>query len=125
MSNEKFSLSWKEFESCTIDTFKDLLYNQDFTDVTLVCEDDKQIKAHKAVLSSCSNFFKRILKKNPHQHPLIYLRGIKHCNLQAIIQFIYLGQTEVDQEDLELFMIDAKELEIRGLTKTTKGSSYA
>ena len=115
MSSEKCSLSWKEFDSCAIDTFKDLLSDQDFTDVTLACEDNKQVKAHKAILSSSSNFFKRILKNNPHQHTLIYLKGITWSNLQAIIQFIYLGQTEVDRESFETSMNDAKELEVKGL----------
>merc|ERR1712129_216814 len=114
--SDKFSLLWKDFDSCTRDTFKDLLSDQDFTDVTLACEDDKQLKAHKAILSSCSPFFKRILKKNPHQHPLIYLKGMVYANLEAIIQFMYLGQTEVGQKNLGQFMSDAKELEVKGLT---------
>jgi len=35
-----------------------------FTDVTLVCEDLRQIQAHKVVLSACSAVFKRMLEKN-------------------------------------------------------------
>ena len=55
------------------------------------------------------------LGNNPHQHTLIYLKGITWSNLQAIIQFIYLGQTEVERESFEAFMNDAKELEVKGL----------
>ena len=113
---EKVSLSWSEFGSCASNTFIDLLSDQDFTDVTLVCDDDKQIKAHKVILSSCSPLFRRILKNNPHQHPLIYLNGIRFDNLQSVIKFIYLGQTEVEQDDLELFMKAGKELKIKGLS---------
>ena len=43
---------------------------------------------------------------------------MKYSNLLAIIQFIYIGQTDVDHESLELFMIDAQELGIRGLTNS-------
>ena len=117
MSYEKFKLNWNDFGSSTVHTFKDLLTDEDFTEVTLACDDDKQIKAHKAILSASSPFFKRILKKNPHQHPLVYLKGITQQSLQAIIHFIYLGETEVEQEDLDVFMAAAKELEIRGLTE--------
>ena len=117
MSNEKFNLNWNDFGSSTVNTFKDLLTDEDFTDVTLACDDDKQIKAHKAILSASSPFFKRILKMNPHQHPLVYLKGINQQSLQAIIHFIYLGETEVEQEDLDVFMAAAKELEIGGLTE--------
>merc|ERR1719186_1825352 len=114
---EKVSLSWSEFGSCASNTFIDLLSDQDFTDVTLVCDDDKQIKAHKVILSSCSPLFRGILKNNPHQHPLIYLNGIQFDNLQSVIKFIYLGQTEVEQDDLEMFMKAGKELQIKGLSE--------
>ena len=117
MFNEKYNLNWNEFGSSTVETFKELLSDEEFTDVTLACDDDKQIKAHKAILCSSSTFFKRILKKNPHQHPLVYLKGINQESLQSIVQFIYLGQTEVAQDNLDIFMTAAKELEIRGLTE--------
>ena len=74
---EKFNLSWNEFENCASKTVKDLLSDQDFTDVTLVCDEDKQIKAHKVILGSCSSLFANILKSNPHPHPLLYLSGIR------------------------------------------------
>ena len=113
-----FQLAWKEFNSCTSSTFKDLYTDTDFTDVTLATDDDKQIKAHKVILSSCSSFFRRILLNNPHQHPLLYLKGVKFAQLKSIIQFIYLGQAEVNQDDIQNFMESAKDLEIKGLTET-------
>ena len=104
MSEEKFSLSWNEFASSTQNTFRNLIIDQNFTDVTLVSGDNKQIKAHKAIISSCSQFFNQILLSNPHQHPLLFLKDIRYKDLQLIIQFIYLGQTEVSQADLDSFM---------------------
>ena len=90
MAAAKFSLSWSEFDSTVINTFKNLLSDKHFTDVTLVSEDGKQVKAHKVVLSSCSPFFNKVLLETPHQQPLIFLKGIKHSELLAIVQFIYL-----------------------------------
>jgi broad-like protein len=113
-----FQLAWKEFNSCTSSTFQDLYSDTEFTDVTLATDDDKQIKAHKVILSSCSSFFRRILLNNPHQHPLLYLKGINSAHLKSIIQFIYLGQAEVNQDDIQKFMESAKDLEIKGLTTT-------
>ena len=46
---------------------------------------------------------------------VIYLRGIQYKELEAIIQFIYLGQISIKEEDLEDFMTAAKELEIKEL----------
>ena len=93
---EKYNLAWKQFESAASNTLKDLYNDIAFSDVTLVCEDNKQLKTHKVIISSCSPFFKNILKNNPHQHPLIYLKGIKFEQLQSVLKFVYLGQTEVE-----------------------------
>ena len=120
MSSEKFSLSWNEFGTCAQSTFRNLIDDKDFTDVTLVSCDRKQIKAHKVILSSCSQFFHQILLENPHQHPLLFLKDIRHSDLLSIVKFIYLGQTEVTQEDLNHFMEAAEVLEIQGLNENEK-----
>ena len=73
---EAYNICWDKFKVSTSEAFKNLIKDTDFTDVTLACEDGKQIKAHKVILSACSPFFKDILIQNPHTHPLIYLKGI-------------------------------------------------
>jgi len=112
-----FQLAWNEFNSCTSRTFQDLYTDNDFADVTLATEDGQQLKSHKVILSSCSPFFKRILLNNPHQHPLLFLKGVKYSQLKSVLQFIYLGRAEVEQEDLQQFMDSAKDLEIQGLAE--------
>ena len=125
MAAETFNLSWNDFDTCTRKTFQNLISDQDFTDVTLACVDNKQLKAHKVILSACSPFFKSLFLSNPHQHPIIYLKGVNFSDLLCIIQFIYLGQTRVEHSRLENFMITAKELEIQGLItdSNSKGSN--
>ena len=54
-------------------------------------------KAHKVVLSACSPFFKSILKRNPHQHPLLYLKGVNSQDLGSLLNFMYQGQVNVAQ----------------------------
>merc|ERR1712129_282796 len=112
---DTFQLSWTEFGSCASDTIKALISDKEFTDVTLALCDGKQIKAHKVILSARSPFFKNILVKNPHQHPLVYLKGVSYDQLRYILEFIYVGQTEVDQDCLNDFMMVAKDLQIKGL----------
>jgi hypothetical protein len=112
---EKYNICWDEFKVSAGNTFKNLLNDTDFTDVTLACEDGKQIKSHKVILSACSPFFKDILVQNPHAHPLLYLKGISHSQLKNLLNFAYLGETEVGQENLPDFMNVAKELKIEGL----------
>ena len=68
-------LKWDDFQSNTITFLKELFEDQDFVNVTLATEDG-EVRAHKAVLSSGSPFFKNILLKHPHQDPLLYLMGV-------------------------------------------------
>ena len=84
-------------------------------DVTLVCDDDIQIKAHKNILSVSSNFFRNILRKNPHPHPLIYLKGLKHSDLVDLVEFMYSGKVEIAQANLESFLASAQDLKVKGL----------
>ena len=56
---ETFNLSWTDFSSSATESFKKLLTDTSFADVTLVCDDNKQMNAHKVILGSSSQFFKR------------------------------------------------------------------
>ena len=114
MPDEKLCLNWSDFQDLVKVSFGDLRTDKDFTDVTLACE-DQSIKAHKVVLSACSPFFKKLLKTHSHPQPLIYMKGIKASSLAAIIDFLYLGEANVFQEDLDNFLALAEELQLKGL----------
>jgi len=114
--SEKFCLRWNDFESNISDAFKDLREQKDFFDVTLAC-DDSQIEAHKVILSACSPFFRNILRRNPHQHPLLYIKGVKYKELVAVLNFMYMGEVNVVQEELNSFLVVAEELRVKGLTQ--------
>merc|ERR1719342_2002649 len=90
-----------------------MMSSNEFTDVTLVTEDKKHFKAHKVVLSASSPVFKGIFKANLLSSPLIYLRGIQSHEIQAILEFIYLGQAALYQERMNEFLKVAKNLEIK------------
>jgi len=116
MASEKFCLRWNDFESNISVAFRELRDDKDFFDVTLAC-DDEQIQAHKVILSACSPFFRSILRKNPHAHPLLYLRGVKFQDLQSVLNFMYHGEVNVAQEELNSFLAVAEELRVKGLTQ--------
>ena len=100
MSTKRLQISCGQFGELSQDILADLRNDNDFLDVTLVCDGDKQIQAHKVVLASFSSFFKSLLRNNPHQHPLIYLKGLDMEDLQAIITFIYTGEVSISEEPL-------------------------
>ena len=70
------------------------------------------------VLSACSGFFRNALRRTKHQHPLLYLKGVQHADLNHILDFIYYGEVSIAQENLNAFLAVAEELKIKGLTQT-------
>jgi len=115
MREDSYQLTWDYFPLVTCKAFNGLFRDEDFSDVTIVCETDKLIKAHKVVLSYGSPFFERILRKNVHPNPMIYLMGLKQCDLDALVKFLYYGEVNVSAHNLESFLRAAKQLEIEGL----------
>ena len=84
-------------------------------DVTLIADDGEQVQAHKNVLSSCSEFFKSILKTIPHHHPVIYLSGIRAENLLLALDYIYHGEVKISKDSLYDFLRVAQKLKLEEL----------
>jgi len=122
MANEKFCLRWNDFESNISSAFRELREDKDFFDVTLAC-DDEQLQAHKVILSACSPFFRTVLRRNRHEHPLLYLKGVKYADLVSVLNFMYHGEVNVAQEELNSFLAIAEELKVKGLTQNNSGGS--
>ena len=116
-TSEKFCLKWNDFQENIRYAFRTMKFDTDFVDVTLTCEDGNQIFAHKFVLTSSSPFFHKLLLKNKHPHPLIYMRGVKSNILKSIVDFLYDGEANIIQEDLDNFLLIAEELSLKGLTR--------
>ena len=113
---EKFCLKWNDYNTNITTSYHELRTSCDFSDVTLVCENNQEIEAHRIILSACSPFFNNMLKRNKHPHPLIYMRGLKAKDLEAIVDFIYQGEANIYQDDLDDFLALAEELQLKGLT---------
>ena len=61
-ADEKLCLQWNDFKDNVSSAFGDLRQDNEFTDVTLACEDGQQMEAQKAVLIASSPFFLNILQ---------------------------------------------------------------
>ena len=57
-----------------------------------------------------------VLKRNRHPHPLIYMRGTNSDDLVAMLDFLYYGEANVNQEHLDSFQALAEEMQLKGLT---------
>ena len=56
--------------------------------------------------------------------PLIFLRGISYHEIEAVLEFMYNGQTKVQQTELDAFLAAAEELKIKGLTTNPTGNTH-
>ena len=117
MTQEKYNLNWHTYSDHLSKMLHDMMKSEELTDVTLVCDDKRQFRAHKIVLSACSSVFKQIIKDLPINSSVIYLRGIQHQEMESIIEFMYLGVATFYQERMDEFLNVAKSLEIKEISK--------
>ena len=113
--SEKFCLKWNDFHANVSKSFKALRSADDFYDVTLVSDDQKQMSAHKIVLSTSSEYFKNVLKSNKHSHPMLCLNGVSSSELSSILDYIYNGEIQIYQEQLDSFLQIAQRFQLEGL----------
>ena len=115
LDSDKLRLQWNDFGDNLKVAFGEHRGSKEFADVTLACEDGQQVEAHKVILASSSPFFKDILKRNKHPHPLIYMKGTKSEDLKALVDFVYFGEANIFHENLESFLALAEEFKLKGL----------
>ena len=116
ISTRIVNLKWNEFHQNITSSYQELRKGSDFSDVTLVCEENQHIEAHRIILTAFSTFFSTLLKSNTHSHPMVYMRGLKTKDMAAIIDFIYHGEVNIYQEDLPGFLALAEDLQLKGMT---------
>ena len=61
MPSEHYCLKWNNFQNNIVAALGNLKLYEDFVDVTLSCE-GKSIKAHKVILSACSEYFRDVFR---------------------------------------------------------------
>ena len=117
MESMNMNIKVDNYQIKVSNSFNEFRANEEFCDVTLACDDDDQIEAHKVILSASSSFFRNILRKNKHSHPFLYLRGISKTDLLNVIDFIYFGEASIAQDDFKRFMSIAEDLKLVGLSE--------
>ena len=115
MSVTMITLARQNFQQFTNSTFNHLVFDEDFSDVTLACDDGQLVRAHKVILAAASPFFKTILRQAGHPNPLVHIQGIKVDHLKMMLEFIYLGRAGVECGDLEDFVEATQRLRIEGV----------
>ena len=83
-----------------------LFADSDFTDVTLVSDDNQHISVHRAVLSASSIFFRSIFYSSLQQTMITHNVRATFLTTKALVKFIYLGQCTIHKDNIaELFLL--------------------
>ena len=84
ISSDKLCVKWEDFQTNISRSLREIREDQEFSDVTLVCEGNMKIEAHKVILASGSTFFENILDRSPgdHLHPV----KLSHCGQAALVR---------------------------------------
>ena len=101
MSSKVNNQKWLNCPNHFKDMLQKMINSDDHTDVTLVCDDQEQFKAHKMILSASSPLFKSLLNSHSQNEAIIYLAGVKSQEMMSILEFIYLGKTKFDKGNFE------------------------
>ena len=121
MEEQKLNLSHEDFGSFTSNLFKSLHNDTNFRDITLVTNDNTCIQAHRVVLASCSSVFEEMLKASTH--PTIQLSDVNSKSLIYILEFMYMGETNVPVSEFHEFLNVGTQFQVQGLlTKINSGS---
>ena len=97
-----------------------MLRRQDhLCDVTLVAKDDKEFKAHRNVLSAASPFFCKLLQSDmkENREGVVQFEEISGAVMEDVLEFIYTGSVEVNQENCKDLIAAANYLLVPGLKK--------
>lgn len=82
--------------------------------MTLAC-DGRFYSLHKFVLSTCSEYFEEMFERTQCKHPVIVLKDINSDDLEALLNYMYVGEVNVVQEKLAGLIKAAECLKIKGL----------
>ena len=110
---DTYNVKWNTFSEHMRDALFQM-FNSDFlTDVTLVCDDKEKLYAHKIVLAACSNAFKQFITDLPEgASSVIYLKGIQFKEMKSILEFMYRGKTQIENNEIQKLFDVARNLEV-------------
>ncbi|CAL4068347.1 unnamed protein product [Meganyctiphanes norvegica] len=129
MEDGLLSLKWNNHKTTFFEILRILREKSNYTDATLAVE-GKFYPVHKLVMSTCSEYFSDIFEKTPCKSPVIVLKDVRSHDIEALLDYMYLGEVNVNQNDLSSLLKTAECLRIKGLavpdedpTKVRKNST--
>lgn len=120
----QLSLQWHHHHKALVSLLDVLWEKQELVDVTLAAE-GQYLQVHRIVLCACSSYFKDVLteKSNSDKHAIVFLKDVFFHDLKALVHYMYKGEVQINEDQLNSFLHTAKSLGIRGLMGNDRGKS--
>ena len=119
-ASQQFHLKWNNHSLNTLSSFQQLLDTNTLVDVTLTCSNGKTVTAHRMVLAACSEYFYRLFKDLPEKHPVIVFKDANEDIVKDLLLFMYKGEVEVQESNLNDFLKFADTLQVKGLSQSDR-----
>ncbi|ROT74427.1 broad-complex core protein isoforms 1/2/3/4/5 isoform X2 [Penaeus vannamei] len=124
MEAEVLALKWNNHQSIFYHIISGLRTKGSYTDVTLACE-GKFYPVHKLVLSTCSEYFSDIFDRTPCKNPVVVLKDIQCRDLEFLLDYMYIGEVNVRQNELSSLIKAAECLRVKGLAVPDEEPKHA
>ena len=111
-----FKIPTKVLETKRSEVLLDINRTSQLLDVTIVNE-KQEFYAHKLMLATVSPIFRKILVRAGDKHALLYLKGTKSENIEAMLNFIYSGEARIPTRLLDDFIAFGNEMKIFGMSE--------
>ncbi|XP_058463530.1 broad-complex core protein isoforms 1/2/3/4/5 [Malaya genurostris] len=112
---QTYCLRWNNHKSNLVEILDALSKMECYVDCTIYVDEQVQFKAHRVVLAANSPYFQSILQDVPMDHCSILFPGVQEFEMRAILEYMYTGEVNVTQAQIEPIMEIAKQLEVKGL----------
>ena len=118
----KMCLKSKHSEENLVTAFQNLKKNSLYCNVTLFCDGHK-LKAHRPVLAASSRVFCEMFLAHPCSQPLLILEGVSFKDMSTLVDFMYTGEVNLSETEIDSFLEVAGDLQVKGLTRTPTAST--
>ena len=116
MEVHNINFEWGYFHQHVLDSRKEMFSTKQYTDVALISKDKKEIQAHRSIIGPASALLNKLFVTQNPKNPTkkIFLNDIMEDELSALLEFIYLGETVIQEERLSEFKAATKVLQLIG-----------
>ncbi|CAL4161549.1 unnamed protein product [Meganyctiphanes norvegica] len=117
---DDYLIKWGYHQQTIIEALVTFKNSETFCDAQIICNGGV-FNVHKLILSACSDYLHQIFENATASFPgisltVIVLQEVSYKQMEYLLEFIYKGQVDICENDIDAFMNTARYLDIKGLS---------